>query len=83
VGSELPRKRPGAWQRLGSLEKLIAVAIAAIGLWGIVLIGDGLLLKTKALTSAPPYAAQCPADGKGRGPDMTRPALHPHGQNTH
>lgn len=60
MGSEPPRKRPGAWQRLGPLEKLIAVAIAAIGLWGIVLIGDGLLLKTKALTSAVPSQGSAP-----------------------
>lgn len=82
MGSEPPRKRPGAWQRLGSLEKLIAVAIAAIGLWGIVLIGDGLLLKTKALTSAPPSQRSALLMARDEA-NVMRPALHPHDQNTH
>lgn len=80
MGSEPPRKRPGVWQRLGPLEKLIAVAIAAIGLWGIVLIGDGLLLKTKALTSALPSQRSALLTARD-GADMA--TLHPHGQPTH
>lgn len=49
---ETPRgDRPNGWRRLSATEKLIAAVLAAIALVGLVLIADGLYLKTKALVS--------------------------------
>ncbi|MCL6707041.1 hypothetical protein M8R20_08520 [Pseudomonas sp. R2.Fl] len=46
-----PRPRPTRWNRLGPTEKVVTVALAAIAFVGLVLIADGLYLKTRALAS--------------------------------
>jgi|GEM_PF-5368601 hypothetical protein len=52
MAPEHPRRpQPTRWSRLGPTEKVVTIALAAIALVGLVLIADGLYLKTKALAS--------------------------------
>lgn len=52
MASERPRRpKPSQWSRLGRTEKIVTIALAAIAFAGLVLIADGLYLKTKALAS--------------------------------
>lgn len=50
MAPERPRRSHSShWSRLGPAEKIVTIALAAIVLAGLVLIADGLYLKTKAL----------------------------------